>query len=83
MKNLEKVYLSSIFLRENEDKVTHKLILNLLKFNENVVYWHFKMDNLSTLLNMVRQDFYMASIDLANAYYTVPVLCMDQKYLLF
>ena len=41
------------------------------------------MDNLSAVLNMARQDCYMASIDLANAYYTVPVLCMDQKYLLF
>ena len=25
----------------------------------------------------------MASIDLPDAYYTVPALCMDQKYLLF
>ena len=25
----------------------------------------------------------MVSIDLADAYYTVPVLCIDQKYLLF
>ena len=41
------------------------------------------MDNLSTVLNMVRQDSYMASIDLADACYTVPVLCMNQKYLLF
>ena len=47
------------------------------------MYWHFKIDNLSTVLNMVSQDCYMTSIDLADAYYTVPVLCMDQKYLLF
>ena len=46
------------------------------------MYWHFKMDNLSTVLNMVRQDCYMTSIDLADAYYTVTVFCMDQKYLL-
>ena len=83
VKNLEKGYVSSIFLKGKKKKATHRLILNLKKFNENVVYWHFKMDNLSTFLNMVRQDCYMASIDLADAYYTVPVLCMDQKYLLF
>ena len=35
------------------------------------------------VLNMVRQDCYMSNIDLAGAYYTVLVLCMDQKYLLF
>ena len=83
MKILEKGYVSSIFLREKKDKATHRLILNLKKINENVVYWLFKMDNLSTVLNMVRQNYYMASIDFADAYYTVPVLCMYEKYLLF
>ena len=32
---------------------------------------------------MVRQDCYKANIDLADAYYAIPVICMDQKYLLF
>ena len=41
------------------------------------------MDNLCTVVNMVRQDCSMLSIDLADADYTVPVLCMDQKCLLF
>ena len=68
VKNFKKGYVSSIFLREKKDKATHRLILNLKKFNENVVYQHFKMDNLSTVLNMVRQDCYMARIDLADAY---------------
>ena len=40
------------------------------------------MYNLNTVLNMVRRDCYMASIDLADAYYTVPVLLLNQKYLL-
>ena len=79
VKNLEKGYASSILLREKKDKATHRLILNLKKINENVVYRHFKMDNLSTVLNMVRQNYYMASIDFADAYDTVPVLCMYEK----
>ena len=79
VENLEKGYVSSIFLIEKKDQTTHRLILNLKKFNESVVYLHFKMDNLSTVLNMVRQDCYMASIDLVNACYKVPVLCMEQK----
>ena len=83
MENLEKGNVSSIFLREKKDKATYRLILNLKKFNGNVVYRHFKMDNLSTVLNMVRQDCCMASIDLADGYYTVAELCLDQKYLLF
>ena len=51
---LEKVYVCSIFPREKKDKTTHRLIVDLKKFNENVVYRHFKMDDLSTVLNMVR-----------------------------
>ena len=83
MKNLKKDYVSSTFLREKKGKATHRLILNLKKLNENAVYRYFKMDNLSTVLSIVRQDCYMASIDLADACYTVPVLWMNQKYLLF
>ena len=77
VKNLEKGYVPSTFLREKKDKTTHLLILNLKKINENAVYRHFKMSSLSTVLNMVRQDCYMASIDLTDACYTVPVLCID------
>ena len=80
---LEKVYVCSIFLREKKDKTTHRLIVDLKKFNENVVYRHFKIDNLSTVLNMVRKDCDMTSIDFADAYYIVPVKCMDQNYVLF
>ena len=54
VKILEKVYVCSIFPREKKDKTTHRLIVDLKKFNENVVYRHFKMDDLSTVLNMVR-----------------------------
>ena len=83
VKILEKGYVSSTFLREKKEKATYELILNLKKFNEIVVYRHFTMENLSTVLNMVIQDCYMPSIDLADACYTVPVLSMDQKHLLF
>ena len=83
VKKLEKGYFSSILLREKKGKTTHRLILNLKKFNKNVVYHHLKIDNLSTILNMVRQDCYMASVDPADASYTVPVICRDQKHWLF
>lgn len=46
--NLEKCYLFSIFIREKNDK-SDRLILNLKKFNQNVVYRHFEMDNLNSL----------------------------------
>ena len=58
VKNLEKDYVSSIFLKEKKEKATHRLILNLKKFNENVVYRHFKMDNLSTFLTLICMKYF-------------------------
>ena len=78
----ENGFVSSIFLREKKEN-KHRLILNLKEFNKNVVYRHFKMGNLKTALNMMRQNCFMASIDLSDAYYSVPVALTDQKYLLF
>ena len=40
------------------------------------------MDNLKTAPNIMRQNCFMASIDLNDAYYSVPVALTDQKYLL-
>ena len=41
------------------------------------------MDTLNTALGMMRKNCYMASIDLTDAYYSVPVATVDQKYLMF
>ena len=71
------------FFLERKRGNKHSLILNLKEFNKNVIYGHFKMDNLKAALNMMRQNCFMASIDLSDAYYSVPVALTDQKYLLF
>ena len=78
----ENDFESSISLREKNEN-QHRLILNLKEFKKNVVYRHFKRNILKTALNMMRQNCFMASIDLSNAYYSVPVALTDQKYLLF
>ena len=79
----ERGYIFTIFLREKKDN-TYRLILNLKNFiNRHVTYRHFKMNNLKTVLPMVRKDCYMSSIDLSNAYYSVPVAICDQSYLMF
>ena len=78
----ENGFVSSIFLREKKEN-KHRLVLNLKEFNKNVIYQHFKVDNLKSALNMMRQNCFMASIGLSDAYYSVPVALTDQKYLLF
>ena len=41
------------------------------------------MDTLNTTSGMIRKNCYMASIDLIDAYYSVHVATVDQKYLMF
>ena len=72
----ENGFVSSIFLREKKEN-KHRLILNLKEFKKNVIYWNFKMDNLKNSLNMMRQNCFMASIDLSDAYYSFPVALTD------
>lgn len=59
------------------------MILNLKLFNEFVQYHHFKMDTLESAIRMMKPGCYMASIDLKDAYYSVPVAKEHQKYLKF
>lgn len=69
--------LSSIFLRPKKDG-THTLILNLKRFNESVTHHHFKMDSLFTITKLITRHCYMASLDLKDAYYSVPV-CVEHR----
>ena len=75
-------FISSIFLRPKPDG-SHRVILNLKQFNEFVEYYHFKMDTLEKAIKMMKPVCFMASIDLKDAYYTVPVHPSHQKYLKF
>ena len=61
----------------------HRFILNLTKFNLCVEHIHFKMEGLSDVLNMMRPGIWMASVDLRDAYYSIPVNEEDQKFFSF
>ncbi len=73
-------FISTIFLRGKKDG-TYRTILNLKQFNEFVQYKHFKMDTLDTVIKLMKPGCYMASIDLQDAYYTLPVHIDHQKFL--
>ena len=78
VKETEKGYVSSIFLREKKNN-QHRLILNLKNFDRHLTHRHFKIDTFNTAL----RNCFIASIDLTDAYYSVPVATVDQKYLMF
>ena len=75
-------FLSSIFLRKKEDN-TYRLIVNLKQLNEFIAYHHFKMDNLQAAIELMQPGCFMASVDLKDAYYSVPVHKAFQKYIKF
>ena len=64
--------ISDICLRDNKKDGSHGMILNLKKLNMYAAKTHFKME-----------DCFMASIDLKDAYYSVPITREDRKYLRF
>ncbi len=74
--------ISPIFVRVKKDG-RFRLILNLKEFNKSVSYNHFKMDTLQTITNLMTQNCFMASVDLKDAYYSIPVHRSHRKYLKF
>ena len=74
--------ISDIFLRDKKDG-SHRIILNLKKLNLYAAKAHFKMDTLHTIVKLIEKDCFMASIDLKDAYYSVPITKEDRKYLRF
>ena len=72
----------NFFLRPKSDG-SYRMILNLKKFNEFVEYHHFKVGTLETVVKMMKPGCFMASVDLRDAYYTVPVHPEHRKYLKF
>ena len=74
--------ISDVFVREKKDG-SHRMILNLKNLNQYANKIHFKMDTLNTILKLVEKDCFMASIDLKDAYYSVPIAASYRKYLKF
>ena len=75
-------FVSPIFTVPKPDNKI-RLILNLKALNSHVAYYHFKMDSIQTVASMITPNCWMASIDLKDAYYSVPIHPLYQKYLRF
>ena len=71
-----------IFLQEKKEN-KHKLILNLNELNKFVPHNHFKTDTLKSALNITRKGCFMASIDLTDSYYSVPIEDSLQNFFTF
>ena len=72
-------FVSPIFTTEKRDH-SLRLILNLKTLNTYVRHIHFKMESLKDVLHMLSPGAWMASIDLRDAHYTIPVHLEYRKY---
>ena len=58
-------------------------ILNLKYLNEEYFTYHFKMERIKQVIHMTTPNCYLASLDIKDAFYTVPIYEQHKKYLKF
>ena len=75
-------FVSNIFTRPKKNGDI-RLILDLSDLNDSLNVQHFKMDNIHTATTLISPGCYLASIDLRDAYYSVPIHPSYRKYLRF
>ena len=60
-----------------------KLILDLKSLDKSVPYKKFKMDTISSILQLVRPNMFLVKVDIKDAYYSIPIEESYQKLLKF
>lgn len=75
-------FLSSIFLVPKPNG-SNRFILNLKCLNKFIKTQHFKMEDYRTASKLLTKNCYMASIDLKDSYFFIPVHKSHRKYLRF
>ena len=75
-------FLSNQFTIPKKGDELHPVI-NLKPLNHFVEYHHFKMEGLSSFFVFINPNDYMISMDLKDAFLSVPIHADHSKYLLF
>ena len=75
-------YFSNLFTAPKKDG-TYRTILNLKFLNKECNTHHFKMESLKQAIHMVKPYSYLASIDIKDAFYSVPIYGAHKRYLQF
>ena len=78
----ERDFISPIFAKSKKDG-SYRMILNLKKLNALVDAPHFKMESIRNIVSMVRRNVWIASVDLKDAFFTIPICEDDINYLKF
>ena len=75
-------FYSGVFPRCKKEG-TARVILNLRGLNQFIEKVHFKMDTIKEVIHLIGHNYYFASIDFKNAYFSVPVAPHLRHYFRF
>ena len=73
-------YVSRIFTTTEKDG-NYRMILNLKKFNEFLKFKHCKLESIRDTLEPITEGCYCGSVNLKDAYFSIPIHENYQKYL--
>lgn len=74
-------FLSNIFVVPKKNGKLRPVI-NLRNLNEYVVYEKFKQESFQTVLHLIQRGDFFCSIDLKDAYFSIPMAKCFQKFLI-
>ena len=72
-------YVSRIFTRAKKDD-NYRMILSLKTFNDFLKFKHCKLESIEDALDLISEG-YFGSVDLKDAYYSIPIPENYQRYL--
>ena len=75
-------FKSNIFTRPKKSGGL-RTIINLKRLNKHLEKIHFKMEHIMTILPLIKQGIFMTSLDLKDAYFSLPIAKQYKKYLRF
>ena len=75
-------YFSNLFTRQKKN-VSYRTILNLKYLNEECYTQHFKMESIRYAIYMINSGMFLASLDIKDAFHSILVHKIHQKFLKF
>lgn len=75
-------FISNIFVVKKPNG-KYRPIINLKELNNFVHYEHFKQEHFKVILDLVQENDYFCSVDLQDAYFSIPIHSEFQKFLKF